>query len=406
MTLVSDSNFLLFTPMLAEVGVRRAGTRAHQRHPSGPPPRTPASATATVDGVDTRRRAVQLDSASERIPYDHLVLAVGSVPHSFGLPGVAEHAFTLKDLADATRLRDHVLGLLERADQRTDPRTRRRLLTFVVAGGGFAGTETVAELFDLVHGVPASIPGSARTSPGSCWCTPATGSCPSCRPNWAPYALARLAARGIEFRLGVRVSEAAAHGVRLSDGEWIATGTFVWTAGNRPSPLVARLAATRRNGALITDPALRVVGLDRVWAVGDCARIPDSTRAATPYPPTAQHAMRQGRAVADNIAATIAGRAPVDRSASARSGCWSRSGTAPPPARSAATASPGWPPGCCGGGSTWPSYRAPRNGCACCSTGCWTWCSPATSWSPPGPIDRVHASTSMDRRPRSRGGHR
>ena len=309
-TVISESNFLLFTPMLAEV----ASGALEPAHISAPVRSAVAHTRfryGAVEDVDPVGRAVVM--SGERIPYDHLVIAVGSVPSFLDLPGVEENAFTMKDLADATRLRDHVIGLLERCDQLSNPRERERLLTFVVAGGGFAGAETVAELFDLVHGVLHLYPGITADEPRFVLVHSRDRILPELSPELGAYALARLRARGIGFRLGVRVAEAAADGVRLSDGTWIATGTFVWTAGTRPSPFVVRLAAEHaRNGALVTDAALRVTGLDRIWAVGDCARIPDVDQGGAPFPPTAQHALRQGRAVADNIAAIIAGRAPVD----------------------------------------------------------------------------------------------
>ena len=308
-TVISDSNFLLFTPMLAEV----ASSALEPAHISAPVRSAVAHTRfrhGAVDDVDTAGRAVVM--SDERIPYDHLVIAVGSVPSFLDLPGVEDNAFTMKDLADATRLRDHVIGTLERCDQLTDPHERDRLLTFVVAGGGFAGAETVAELFDLVHGVLHLYPGITAAEPRFVLVHSRDHILPELSAELGAYALARLRARGIGFRLGVRVSEASADSVRLSNGARIATGTFVWTAGTRPSPFVVRLAGEHaRDGALITDATLRVTGLDRVWAVGDCARIPDVDQGGTLFPPTAQHALRQGKAVADNIAATIAGRAPV-----------------------------------------------------------------------------------------------
>lgn len=307
-TVISNSNYLLFTPMLAEV----ASSALEPAHVSAPVRSAVAHTRfrhGAVEHVDTAARAVVM--SGERIPYDQLVIAVGSVPSYLGLPGVEENSFTMKDLADAIRLRDHVIDLLERCDQLTDPRERERLLTFVVAGGGFAGAETVAELFDLVHGVLHLYPGITADEPRFVLVHSRDRILPELSAELGAYALARLRARGIGFRLGVRVSEAAADGVRLSDGARIATATFVWTAGTRPSPFVERLAGEHaRDGALVTDVTLRVTGLDRVWAVGDCARIPDVDQGRAPFPPTAQHALRQGKAVADNIAAIIAGRAP------------------------------------------------------------------------------------------------
>jgi NADH dehydrogenase len=167
-TLISDSNFLLFTPMLAEV----ASSSLEPSHISAPIRASVAHTRfrhATVEDIDTDDRTVRLAGGpgpAESIPYDHLVLAVGSVPHFLGLPGVEEHSQTLKDLRDATELRDHVIGLLERADHvEPDPIERERLLTIVVAGGGFAGAEVIAELFDLVHGVLRYFPGITADEP-------------------------------------------------------------------------------------------------------------------------------------------------------------------------------------------------------------------------------------------------
>jgi NADH dehydrogenase len=314
-TLISDSNFMLFTPMLAEV----ASGAVEPSHISVPVRAAVANTRfrqGTVEDIEAEARIVHLASRAgpaEQIPYDHLVLAVGSVPNFLDLPGVREYAHTLKSLNDATVLRNHVLGLLEQADHiEPDPLERERLLTFVVAGGGFAGAEIAAELFDLVHAVLHYFPGIAPDEPRFVVVHGEDRILPELPSELGAYALSRLRARGIEFRLGVLVAEGTAKDVLLSNGDRISAGTFVWTAGNRPSPLVASLAGEHaRNGALVTDHSFRVSGLDRVWAVGDCAQIPDIDRAGAPFPPTAQHAQRQGRVVADNIADVIAGRQPT-----------------------------------------------------------------------------------------------
>jgi NADH dehydrogenase len=315
-TLISDSNFLLFTPMLAEV----ASSSLEPSHISAPIRASVAHTRfrhATVEDIDTDDRTVRLAGGpgpAESIPYDHLVLAVGSVPHFLGLPGVEEHSQTLKDLRDATELRDHVIGLLERADHvEPDPIERERLLTIVVAGGGFAGAEVIAELFDLVHGVLRYFPGITADEPRFVLVHSQDRILPELSAELAGYALDRLRARGIEFRLGVRVTEATGEDVLLGDGARIPTRTFIWTAGNRPSTLVANLGgAHARNGALVTDPSFRAVGLDGVWALGDCAQIPDVDHDGAYFPPTAQHAIRQGKVVADNIAAVVSGGTPTE----------------------------------------------------------------------------------------------
>jgi NADH dehydrogenase len=306
-TVVSNSNFLLFTPMLAEA----AAGALDARHISVPV-RSAAAHTrfryGTAHRIDPQQRLVHLDNTTEPIPYDHLLITTGSVPHTFGLSGVDEHALTLKDLTDATRLRNHVLEVLEHAEHETDPERRAAALTFVVAGAGFAGTEMIAELFDLVHGVARFYPGIGQAEPRFVIVHAGERVLPELSLDLGRYAQGRLAARGIDCRLGVRVAEATEDGVRLGDGDWIPTRTLVWTAGNRPSQLAADLAATSGERTLTTDATLRVYGIDRVWAAGDCARIPASDQDF--YPPTAQHAIREGKAVADNIVAAVTGREP------------------------------------------------------------------------------------------------
>ncbi|MGP3919829.1 NAD(P)/FAD-dependent oxidoreductase [Nonomuraea sp. 10N515B] len=304
-TILSDSNYLLFTPMLAEV----AGGALEAQHISAPVraacPRT-RFVKDRAETIDLEQRLVHTARGAV-LPYDHLVLAVGAVPHFFDLPGVAEHAFTLKSLGAATALREHVLGLLEQADAEPDKDRRAGLLTFVVAGGGFAGTETIAELFDLVHGVLHFYPGLDPSEPRFVLAHPGTRILPELSAELGAYALERLRARGVEFRLGTRVASADAQAVRLADGSVISTRTLVWTAGNRPSPLIQQLPIAKgRGGSVVTDACLQVIEAGGVWAVGDCAQIPADDGSA--QPPTAQHALREGRAVADNIAAVTAGR--------------------------------------------------------------------------------------------------
>lgn len=310
-TLVSDTNFLLFTPMLAEV----ASSSLSARHVAAPLraacPRTSVR-HGHVEGIDVATRSVRLrdqgDGPVETLPYDELVLAVGAVPTFHGLPGVAARAFTLKSLADATDIRDHVIRMLDRAEPTLEAEARRRMLTFVVAGGGFAGAELVAELHDLVAGILRYYPRIDPGEPRFVLVHSRDRILPELGEDLGAYALERLSRRGIEFILGVRVRAADHDGVALSDGSTIAADTFVWTAGNEPAPLAGLLAGQAGEGPLTTDDTLRVVGLDHVWAVGDCARIPDAERAGEPCPPTAQHALRQGHRAADNVVAAIDGR--------------------------------------------------------------------------------------------------
>ena len=228
---------------------------------------------------------------------------------NLSLPGLAEHSFTMKSLEDATRLRNQVIGLLEHADVEPNEEERRRQLTFVVAGGGFAGTETIAELFDLAHGVLRYYPNIHSKELRFVLMHPQDRILPELSAQLGDYALRKLQARGIEFMLDTRVAGAAPGAVLLSDGDSVPTHTLVWTAGNQPNPLLKTLPCERnRAGAVVVNSALQVEGLTNVWAVGDCAQIPDISNEGQSQPPTAQHALREGKTVAENIAATIRGK--------------------------------------------------------------------------------------------------
>ncbi|MGW1489994.1 NAD(P)/FAD-dependent oxidoreductase [Streptomyces sp. NPDC002402] len=306
-TLISDSNFLLFTPLL--VGV--AASTVEARHVSAPV-RAGLNHASFLHGrvvsIDTQTRNAYISAGKEgmlRVPYDELVLAVGAVPHFFDLPGVGEHAFPMKSVEDATRLRDQVLSALERADLEPDPAEQARLLTFVVAGGGFAGTELVAELFDLVHDVLHFYPRLHGLRPRFVIVHAGERLLPELSPSLGLYAQRKLRSRGIEFRLGARVSKATAEDITLDSGETVPTRTLAWTAGNRPNPLVQQVT----QAPLVVDPTMQVPGMPGLWALGDCARIPDP--AGGVYPPTAQHAIREGKEAARNIAAVLGGRHPV-----------------------------------------------------------------------------------------------
>lgn len=310
--LVSSSNYLLFTPMLAEV----ASSALEAQHISVPV-RASCPHTrfhrAAVTSIDLEAREVRIRGSSaataQAISFDHLVLAVGSVPSFFGLPGMEANSFTLKTLQDATDLRNHVIGLLEEADAETDAQARRHQLTFVVVGGGFAGTEMIAELFDLVHSVRRYYPNVSAHELRFVLVHAREQILPEIGGELAAYALRELRARGIEFLLGTRVSGATPDALLLGDGGRIPTRTLVWTAGNQPNPLLRTLPFERnRAGAVVVESTLQVKGHRNIWAVGDCAEIPSPGGA--PYPPTAQHALREGRRVAENVAGALRGQVP------------------------------------------------------------------------------------------------
>ncbi len=306
LTLVNDVNFMLYTPFLPEAA---AGT-LEPRHVVTPLreilDRTYLRLGA-ISGHDPEARTVELrtrDGESEWLPYDQLLLALGSVSRVLPVPGLAEHAVGFKTLADAIWLRNHVVETLEAANASEDPARRDELLTYVFVGGGYAGLEALAELQDFAADAMESYP-RARLH-GMRWVlVEAAGRVlPEIDSGLADYALRELRGRGIDIRLETTLEEVGVDSARLSNGETLPTRTVVWTAGVAPHPSLRQLnLPLDERGRVPVDDHLRVRGSDSVWAVGDCAAAPAPDGGF--YPPTAQHAVRQGPVAARNIAAEL-----------------------------------------------------------------------------------------------------
>jgi NADH:quinone reductase (non-electrogenic) len=306
LTLVNEANFMLYTPFLPEAA---AGT-LEPRHVVTPL-REILERTylriGSIVGHDPEARAVELrghDGERERLPYDQLLLALGSVSRMLPVPGLAEHAVGFKSLADAIWLRNHVIETLEAANASDDPARRDELLTYVFVGGGYAGLEALAELQDFAADAMESYP-RARLH-GMRWVLVEASDrvLPEIDAELADYALRELRGRGIDIRLETTLEEVSADRARLSSGESLPTRTVVWTAGVRPHPSLAELSVPlEERGRVPVDEFLRVRGMDSVWAIGDCAAAPDPRGGACP--PTAQHAVRQGPVAARNIAAKL-----------------------------------------------------------------------------------------------------
>jgi NADH dehydrogenase len=306
LTLVNDVNFLLYTPFLPEAA---AGT-LEPRHVVTPLreilDRTYLRLGA-ISGHDPKARTVELrtrDGEVEQLPYDQLLLALGSVSRVLPVPGLSEHAVGFKTLADAIWLRNHVVETLEAANASDDPARREELLTYVFVGGGYAGLEALAELQDFAADAMESYP-RARLH-GMRWVlVEATDRVlPEIDAGLAEYALRQLRGRGIDIRLETTLEEVSADRARLSSGETLSTRTVVWTAGVAPHPTLRRLnLPLDERGRVPVDEFLRVRGSDSVWAIGDCAAAPDPRGGLCP--PTAQHAVRQGPVAARNIAAEL-----------------------------------------------------------------------------------------------------
>jgi NADH dehydrogenase len=312
-TLVSEANALLFTPMLAEV----AASSLEPTHISSPL-RTSLRRTTVVrrrvTAIDLDKRCVRLEpdpltrvGEPNELPFDQLVLALGSVSNYLGMKGVEENSFNFKTLLDAIRIRNHVIDMFERADREADPETRRAMVTFVIAGGGFAGVELAGGLNDFARGMLVYYPHIPPEEVQIILVHSRETILPELSESLGKYALERMAERGVTFKLKVRVADARPGGVMLSSGEEIRTETLVWTAGVRPNPVLQTLPVERdKRGAVIVDGALAVPGYPGLWAVGDCAAITD-TKTGQPCPPTAQFALREAYTLAHNIQASLHG---------------------------------------------------------------------------------------------------
>jgi NADH:ubiquinone reductase (H+-translocating) len=319
LTLVSDTNALLFTPMLAEV----AGSSLEPTHISSPL-RTSLHRTQVVRGrvshIDLEKRRVVLGvdqgsagtdaaaGACRGLVYDHLVLALGAVSNYLGMQNVQELAFDFKSLQDAMRIRNHVIDMFERADSESDLARRREMLTFVVAGGGFAGVELAGALNDFARGMLADYPNLRAEDLRIILVHSRERILPELSASLAAYALERMTARGVTFKLNARLADAQPGVVVLNPPEEIRAQTLVWTAGTAPNPLLRELpVAHDRRGAVVVHSTLAVPDQGGLWAVGDCAAITDA-KTGNPCPPTAQFALREARTLARNIHASINGK--------------------------------------------------------------------------------------------------
>ena len=308
-TLVTDSNFMLYTPLLPGAA---AGT-LEPRHVVVPL-REELECTdirlARVTAADpavNELRYESLDGREGAVRYDQLVVALGSISRVLPVPGLAEHGQGFKTLADAIALRNRALLNLEVAESLDDPEERRAWLTFTFVGAGYAGLEGIAELQDYIADVIQRYP-RCRVD-GTRWILVEASPrvMPEIDEGLAEFAAAELRRRGIEIRTGTTLEAAAEDTVTLSTGETIPCRLLCWTAGVKPAPVVANLGLPLdERGRISVDEHMRVRGIENVWAIGDAAAVPDPAKGGkAPCPPTCQHALRQGRLVADNVAAAL-----------------------------------------------------------------------------------------------------
>ena len=301
-TIVSNENFMLYTPLLPEAA---SGT-LEPRHCVVPlramcPHAELILGTVTTVDLEARTADVATDEGPQTVSWRELVLALGAVPRTLPIPGLSEHALSFKTLADAIHLRNHVLHQLEAADAALDEQERSRRLTFVFVGAGYAGVEALAELSDLAEDALRYYPRQRPTRRRWVLVDAAPRILPEIPPPLGDYAAAELRSREVEIHVETTLESVSADEAVLGDGTRIPTNTLVWTAGVAPNPLLRQWSLPLdERGRVEADELLRVRGHEHVWALGDCTRVPN-TRSDRPDPPTCQHALRQARRLARNL---------------------------------------------------------------------------------------------------------
>src|SRR6266700_6698793 len=309
-TLISRENFILFTPMLHEVaaGDLYPGDIVN---PLRRILRRVKFVEAEVQSIDLSKRRVRcvggVAKLALELEFDHLLLTLGSETNFFGLPGVSEWAVTMKSMFDAAMLRNRVLALLEEATLQTDVAARRRILTFVTAGGGFAGVETTGAINDFVRETVRYYPDLNEELVRVVVIHPGDFLLPELGQELGDYAERKLRERKVDVIKGVRVASYDGSLVTLTDGNRIPASTLIWTAGVKPSPVIAPLPCQKERGRILVSEYLAVTGVPGLWAAGDCAAVP-ILNTENFHPPTAQHGLREGVTVAKNIEATILDR--------------------------------------------------------------------------------------------------
>lgn len=308
-TLVNRENYWVYQPMLSEVisgsinianvvsPIRRLCKRTHL-------------VTREIEDIDLANKIVSMSPGFRprllRLHYDYLVIALGNVTNFYGMPGMLENAFPFKTLADAMVLRNHVIRTLEEADVEEDPELRRKLLTFVVGGGGFSGVEVVAELNEFVRAVKKNYLHIRNEPHRAVLVHSRKRILPEMAEPLALFAQKTLRKRGVEIILEDRLVAATSEKAILKSGAEIPATTIVCTVPSTLPPVIQKLVCAKEKGKLATNTGLELAGYEsQVWALGDCAAI--KTVTGTEAPPTGQHAIREATTVAINIAAAIRG---------------------------------------------------------------------------------------------------
>ncbi len=311
--LIAKENFVLFTPMLSEVAGGDVevtdivySLRMMLRHTQ--------VTIAEVEAVDLVRKQVRIvqsgSSNANDVSYDQLVLALGAVTNFYGNSGLEKHALTMKTLGDAILVRNRAIDALGLADNQPDETERKKLLTMVVTGGGFAGVETAGAVNDLMREAMKFYPNLQENMLRIVVVHAGDALLPELSESLGRYAEKQLARRGVEVLLKTKVTGYDGKEVTFSDGTKIATRMLVWTAGITPPPLLSTLPCAIERGRVLANECLQVPNWPGVWALGDCALVPDPLNPGKFYPPTAQHATREAAVLAHNIVASMRGQAP------------------------------------------------------------------------------------------------
>jgi len=312
-TLVNDTNFLTYAPLLPAAAAGTVDPR-HIVVPLRERLKRTMLRVGYVTGGDPERNTLRVEMISGAVKeyrYDHLVVALGSVARVVPIPGLTENAIGFKTVAEATALRNRIVRHFELAEGLDDVEARRAYLSFVFVGGGYAGLEGIAELADFAHDALRRYPRCRETGTRFTLVDMADRIMPEIQPQLADFTAEVLGKRGVEFRLNTSVTEVRDDAVALSSGETIPSRTVVWTAGVRASPVAARLGLPLEHGRIVCEETMRVRGYENVWALGDIAAVPDPARPGFPCPPTAQHAIRQGKLLGRNISAVMKGDEPM-----------------------------------------------------------------------------------------------
>jgi NADH dehydrogenase len=325
--LIAEQNFMVFQPMLAEV----VGSSISPRHVVNPIRLLCSGVTVlrgAIQAIDLEKRVLRVNAGdftgAVEVGFTHLVLGLGGIVDVSRVPGMAEHAFLMKNVGDALRLREAIIGRFEEANLEDNADDVRRLLTFVVVGGGFSGVETAGQILDLAREMARFYPRLAPDAARVVLVHSRERLLPELSESLAKYCEENMRARGTEIILNARVSAMTAGKVFLGEGRAIESRTVVSTVGNAPHPMLVELCKgagiASEKGRIVTDATMRVPGRDALWAAGDCAAVPmpASVRSGTGAPvaqdfspPTAQFAMRQGTLLGKNIARALTGRADL-----------------------------------------------------------------------------------------------